>query len=648
MNRILESVPVSLRYEGAINEKILNFTSEQGYADESALEKTPWEVFWALSSVRKYQFLFYPFKKGSSCLVLNDCFASLTGVLCEKSEKVDFYATSKNEGIIKKRWKSKDSLTVFSFADINKCTESYDYAFVNLEYNEQFLHHYVTIAFEKIKESGVVFFSANKYQYQQLSNILYDKGLQFRSYDLFDNGMLLVESVKSSSFFADKSLFDWSQYKKHGESYSSPLLYTKWIRDNDIPFYAPEFYSDQDSEQIQEVKKIILDLLKKLISVCHEHGLKVYPIYGTLLGAMRNGGLIEGDDDIDLALMRPDYDKLMTLAGEFTGKYFLQSFENDDCFYGGYAKLRNTESTAINPQNWWTSCCEGIGIDIFPIDKTFDSKLRERSKLKRIRFYQRMLYAYSYGYFRDFKDMPLLKWKVYKYLGKIISKKDIISKFNKILSSGDSRDKLAIYTHYGNGSLKSAVYFDSEDFEKSFAYKYDGILLEIPCGWNNVLKDLYGEGYQNPPGFNEFKMRHGFYDARIPYNVWKNRFGGLKNPSTIKENVILFGDGSLFQPCLKYYNSRVNVSNLVLLPGEEMEEEKIMGIPVISFDEFEKLNLPKTSYRGIICSGDALLADSILAENGYPGFYIFWHDRNWMLFANQTAVWKCIRALKLN
>ena len=102
----------------------------------------------------------------------------------------------------------------------------------------------------------------------------------------------------------------------------------------------------------------------------------------------------------------------------------------------------------------------------------------------------------------------------------------------------------------------------------------------------------------------------------------------------------------MFEPCLEYYKSRVNISHLVLLPEEESSLSKVMGVPVISFDEFEKLNLSKDSYRGIICSGDALLADSILSEKGYPGLYIFWYDRNWMLFANQSAVWKCIKSLE--
>lgn len=646
MNRSLESIRTGLKFESLISEKIMNFSEGQEYADDDSLKKSPWEVFWALSSARRYTFLFYPFKKEASCLVLNDCFASVAGILCEKSQKVDFYAASENLDVAKKRLNSRKNIEFYPFSALDADAGKYDYAFINLEYNESFLRRYIVVAAEKIKDSGTIFFSLNKDLYQQVADVLYDKQIYFRSYDLFDNGMILIEAVKDAAYFVNESLFDWSEYKKRNGCCSSPLLYSKWIRNNDIPFFNDSFFSDQDFDVICSVKPVLLDLLKKLVSVCKTNGLKLYPMYGTLLGSIRNEGLIAGDDDIDVALMRPDYDKLMSLAGQFSGKYFLQTFENDDCFYGGYAKLRNAETTAIHPQNWWSNCCEGIGIDIFPIDNVCSSKSGEAFKLREIRFYQRMMYAYSYGFFRDFMDMKLLRWKAYKYLGKIISRKTIISKFQKAISKGDSQERLAIYTHYGNGSMKTAAYFDSADFNSSFQSKYDGISVEIPSGWNNILKSLYGDEYNEPPLFNEFKMRHGFYDTKKSYPVWKERFGGLKHPASIKEPVVLFGDGSLFKACLKYYKSRVNITHLVLLPGEEKECRSIMEIPVVSFEEFETLDIDRNSYRGIICSGDALLADAVLSEKGYSGLYIFWQDRNWMMFANQTAIWKCIKSLR--
>ena len=59
MNRSLESIRTGLKFESLISEKIMNFSEGQEYADDDSLKKSPWEVFWALSSARRYTFLFY-------------------------------------------------------------------------------------------------------------------------------------------------------------------------------------------------------------------------------------------------------------------------------------------------------------------------------------------------------------------------------------------------------------------------------------------------------------------------------------------------------------------------------------------------------------------------------------------------------------
>ena len=167
---------------------------------------------------------------------------------------------------------------------------------------------------------------------------------------------------------------------------------------------------DYDDPLISDVRAVQLELLKKLVSVCEANGLTVFLMYGSLLGCVRNGGFIPGDDDIDVALMRDDYDKLMALVQSFTGDYFLQTPANDDCFYGGYAKLRKNGTSCIVPQNWYKNCNEGICIDIFPVDYTYADKKKERKKLRRIRQLQRFMrrknkLTFKYRFVRTCKNI---------------------------------------------------------------------------------------------------------------------------------------------------------------------------------------------------------------------------------------------------
>ena len=65
---------------------------------------------------------------------------------------------------------------------------------------------------------------------------------------------------------------------------------------------------------LDDIKRLQLDMLKAVARVCDRHGLRYFLAYGTLLGAVRHGGFIPWDDDIDIILPRPDYDRLVELA----------------------------------------------------------------------------------------------------------------------------------------------------------------------------------------------------------------------------------------------------------------------------------------------------------------------------------------------
>ena len=75
--------------------------------------------------------------------------------------------------------------------------------------------------------------------------------------------------------------------------------------------------------EMKQVWAVQLDLLQELLRVCKENGLRVFADSGTLIGAVREKGFIPWDDDIDVAMPREDYDRLMSLSAEFRDPYFL-------------------------------------------------------------------------------------------------------------------------------------------------------------------------------------------------------------------------------------------------------------------------------------------------------------------------------------
>ncbi len=136
-----------------------------------------------------------------------------------------------------------------------------------------------------------------------------------------------------------------------------------------------------------------LALLDRFQAVCRRHNLRYFASGGTLLGAVRHQGYIPWDDDIDIMMLREDYDKLLAVAdSEFTAPYFFQTVYNDKQYSRGHAQLRNSNTTAILVQE--KGCYpfnQGVFIDIFPLDALADDARARRKQCRAVKRWEKLL-----------------------------------------------------------------------------------------------------------------------------------------------------------------------------------------------------------------------------------------------------------------
>lgn len=115
----------------------------------------------------------------------------------------------------------------------------------------------------------------------------------------------------------------------------------------------------------------MLEILAEVDRICRKHGLRYWLSSGTLLGAARHGGFIPWDDDLDLEMMRDDYERLMKiLPGELPQTMALQTHVTDPNYFFFYAKVRDRRSVLSEGNEYdrmWEE--KGIYIDIFPMEQ---------------------------------------------------------------------------------------------------------------------------------------------------------------------------------------------------------------------------------------------------------------------------------------
>lgn len=167
------------------------------------------------------------------------------------------------------------------------------------------------------------------------------------------------------------------------------------------------------TRQRKEVWAVELDLLREFSRVCNKYNLKYCADGGTLLGAIRHHGFIPWDDDLDIAMLRSDFEKLNEVAPiEFKKPYFWQTEETDKGSARGHAQLRNSATTSIIKTEYErqrnNNFNQGIFIDIFPFDTVIDDqkKLAEQdlNRLKLFEKYREILDSVDYFYFKPWVD----------------------------------------------------------------------------------------------------------------------------------------------------------------------------------------------------------------------------------------------------
>jgi len=134
--------------------------------------------------------------------------------------------------------------------------------------------------------------------------------------------------------------------------------------------YRWDFLVDGKRKRIWETE---LDMLRLLDKLCKENNLKYFAEFGTLLGAVRHKGFIPWDDDIDVVMMRDDYNKLLEIAPDyFSYPYFFQNVYTNPQVIWSFSKIRDDRTSLVEFPHLGKEFHQGIFLDIFPFDDVPD------------------------------------------------------------------------------------------------------------------------------------------------------------------------------------------------------------------------------------------------------------------------------------
>lgn len=153
--------------------------------------------------------------------------------------------------------------------------------------------------------------------------------------------------------------------------------------------------------ELKELKQIQLDILKYVHEFCVQNDIRYFLVYGTLIGAVRHQGYIPWDDDIDICMPRPDYERFLKLFNKNKSGYQVNAFELNDNFPYTFGKVEDLNTTFIEKTDY--SFPMGVNIDVFPIDGiNNDAKLiKKQIFLRKIINLKTIVYSQERNIFKN-------------------------------------------------------------------------------------------------------------------------------------------------------------------------------------------------------------------------------------------------------
>ena len=256
-------------------------------------------------------------------------------------------------------------------------------------------------------------------------------------------------------------------------------------------------------EELRKIQALGMETLREFIRICEKYGLDYFAISGTAIGAVRHKGFIPWDDDMDVGMLREDYDRFLEVApGELKGRYELYSASLQKQVQGFYLQMFPAGSVFMTRRNARWPLHPGIKLDIFPYDRVPADGKRRARLYRRLRFWNRL-------YIIKNTKVPRLEGNglktiviraicrvSYELLKAGPSVDTIVKKYEGLMKS--VKESSGYYTILDDMNPDWRVIRRSELYPMEEA-PFGPLTIRLPAKNDEMLRRQYGDYMQYPP-----------------------------------------------------------------------------------------------------------------------------------------------------
>ena len=264
--------------------------------------------------------------------------------------------------------------------------------------------------------------------------------------------------------------------------------------------------------KLEEIRKVQVEILKGVDRWCREHQVRYFLSNGTLLGAVRHQGYIPWDDDIDIILLRPDYERFLrefNLARTDALRVLHSSI--DAAFPLAFAKVIHTGT--VLQEDTDIPYTMGVNIDVFVLDAVGDDPANAEKLFRRAWLYRRILEA------KHMLPQKRHKRRLTKRIAAALVKAAAApvpvhwctAGIDRVCASMRDQQDCKWLAKLCRNHFAPGEAMRSEWFAASVELPFEGELFQAPANWDAVLTAWFGDYHQLPP--EEERKPHHRYKA---------------------------------------------------------------------------------------------------------------------------------------
>ena len=242
-----------------------------------------------------------------------------------------------------------------------------------------------------------------------------------------------------------------------------------------------------------------LSIAKEIITLCDRYDIEYFLAAGTALGARRHAGFIPWDDDLDIGMLRSNYERFLEIAKtDLPKSLFLQNWLHDPHMGNPFTKVRRNGTKLIEASSAFTGGHKGIFVDVFPIDNVPDGKFSYYLHVIRLAFWKRIL-RHQTGYtIGKMRGSHVAADATVRLLAKFIPMTFAKSRLDRLMKRFAERSTKRVMMIAGPWGHKKKT-LNAEWVETTSYHLFEDVNLKCPSKLDDYLSHLYGNFMSYPP-----------------------------------------------------------------------------------------------------------------------------------------------------